>query len=118
MKRRRFLALAPLLLAPAWARAASRGRYTRGLLWRVAYRDKPPSHVFGTIHVADPRLATLPAAVAGAFEAARSLTAEFSANAYARERFLEAAMFLDRQTLEEKIGAIRWFAENVIHKTR
>jgi hypothetical protein len=24
----------------------------------------------------------------------------------------------DPQTLEEKIGAIRWFAENVIHKTR
>jgi len=105
MKRRGFLGLAALLLAPAWAGAAERDGYTRGVLWRVAYRDKPPSHVFGTIHVADARLASLPAPVGAAFDGARSLTAEFSANPYTRERFLEAAMFLDRQTLDEKIGA-------------
>ena len=30
---------------------------------------------------------------------------EFVPDPYSRERFLEAAMFLDRQTLTEKIGA-------------
>lgn len=104
MKRRTFLSLAPLLLAPTWARAASGGRFSRGVLWRIRYQNKPPSHVFGTIHVADARLASLPAPVAEAFETARSLTVEFTAGAYARERFLEAAMFLDQQTLEGKIG--------------
>lgn len=105
MRRRTFLLLAPLLVAPAWAKAASGGRFSRGVLWRIDYRDKPASHVFGTIHVADARLASLPAPVAEAFDTARGLTVEFTASAYARERFLEAAMFLDQQTLEDKIGA-------------
>ncbi|MDX1376004.1 MAG: TraB/GumN family protein [Burkholderiales bacterium] len=105
MKRRAFLSLATLLLAPAWAASPAHGRFSRGVLWRIEYRDKPPSHVFGTIHVADPRLATLPAPVSQAFDSARSLTLEFMADGYARERFLEAAMFLDAQTLDEKIGA-------------
>ncbi|MEJ2173534.1 MAG: TraB/GumN family protein [bacterium] len=104
MKRRAFLALAPLLLAPSATGAGSGGRFSRGVLWRIQYRDKPASHVFGTIHVPDARLAALPAPVAQAFEAARSLTVEFSVDGYTRERFLEAAMFLDQQTLEEKIG--------------
>lgn len=104
MKRRAFLALAPLLFTPAWTGAESRRRFSQGILWRIGYRDKPASHLFGTIHVADPRLAALPQPVARAFEAARSLTLEFTADGYARERFLEAAMFADRQTLEEKIG--------------
>lgn len=105
MKRRAFLGLAPLLVAPGWTGAGSRQRFSHGVLWQIGYRDKPASHVFGTIHVADPRLAALPEPVARAFESARSLTLEFAADGYARERFLEAAMFLDRQTLEEKIGS-------------
>lgn len=105
MKRRAFLSLAPALLAPRWARAASRGRFSRGLLWRVTYRDKPANTIFGTIHVSDPRLATLPAPVARAFESARSLTLEFTANGYTRQRFLEAAMLPEGQTLDALIGA-------------
>jgi len=105
VKRRAFLGLAPLLFAPAWTGAQPGQRFSRGVLWRIVYRDKPASHLFGTIHVADPRLAALPEPVALAFESARSLTLEFAADGYARERFLEAAMFLDRQTLEEKIGS-------------
>ena len=104
MKRRTFLLLAPLLVAPAWATSAPETRFARGVLWRVTRNGKPAGYVFGTIHVADPRLAALPAPVAKAFESARSLTVEFTADAYSRERFLEAAMFLDQQTLEDKIG--------------
>jgi hypothetical protein len=86
---------------PVWAAAA---RYERGLLWRVSRKGLAPSHVYGTIHDADARAAELPASVALAFERSRSLMVEFLPDAYAEERFLEAAMFLDRQTLEEKIG--------------
>jgi len=79
-------------------------RFDRGLLWRVSREGVAPSHVYGTIHVADARLAELPGVVRQRFDAARSLMLEFVPDAYSRERFLEASMFLDRQTLEEKIG--------------
>jgi uncharacterized protein YbaP (TraB family) len=105
VKRRAFFPLIPLLLASVWPAAASSGRFSHGVLWRIHYRDKPPSHVFGTIHVADPRLAALPAPVAQAFASARSLTLEFTADRFAREHFLEAALFPDPQTLEDEIGA-------------
>jgi uncharacterized protein YbaP (TraB family) len=89
--------------APAWSREAR--RFERGLLWRVTRKSVAASHVYGTIHVGDARLATLPAAVKNAFDGARSLMLEFLADGYSKERFLEAALFLDGQTLEQKIGA-------------
>ncbi|MGH8669200.1 MAG: TraB/GumN family protein [Burkholderiales bacterium] len=104
MKRRQFIlaALAAATLPPARGRAA--GRFERGLLWRVKGKAAAASHVYGTIHVGDSRLASLPAPVRKAFDAARALMLEFLPDGYSRERFLEAAMFLDGQTLEQKIG--------------
>jgi hypothetical protein len=102
MKRRVFLAGMLLAALPLHARTA---RFSRGLLWRLTKEGVPASHVYGTIHVSDARLAELPAAVRSRFDAAKSLMLEFVPDPYARERFLEAAMFLDRQTLAEKIGA-------------
>jgi uncharacterized protein YbaP (TraB family) len=102
MKRRQFLAATSAIALPAWGR---NDRFDRGLLWHVTRAGVAPSHVFGTIHVPDKRLAELPPAVRSRFDAARSLMLEFVPDPYARERFLEAAMFLDRQTLAEKIGA-------------
>jgi len=102
MKRRAFLAAAlAAVAAPSWP---AEERFGRGLLWRVTNHKARPSHVYGTIHVVDPRLTELPATVLRRFNTAKSLMLEFVPDAYARERFLEAAMFLDRQTLEEKIG--------------
>jgi uncharacterized protein len=104
MKRRAFLAAALAALAlPAYALADE--RFTRGLLWRVEKAGVAPSHVYGTIHVPDARLAQLPAPVRQRFDAAKSLMLEFVPDPYSRERFLEAAMFMDRQTLRDKIGA-------------
>ena len=104
MKRRDFLRAAMLVCATP-ALAASSERFSHGVLWRVTRNGVAPSHVYGTIHVADPRLAVLPGPVQKAFNAAKSLMLEFLPDSYTRERFLEAAMFLDGQTLEEKIGA-------------
>ncbi|HUQ26671.1 MAG TPA: TraB/GumN family protein [Burkholderiales bacterium] len=104
MRRRDFLvAGVAATAAPAWS--AEPERFARGLLWRVTKPGATASHVYGTIHVADPRLDALPAPAQAAFERAASLMLEFLPDAYASERFAEAAMFLDRQTLEEKIGA-------------
>lgn len=101
MKRREFLGLVLLLcITPAVASA----RFDRGLLWRVAKAGVAPSHVYGTIHVTDARVAVLPAAVRKAFDAAKSLMLEFLPDRHSRERFMEAAMFLDHQTLEKTIG--------------
>lgn len=102
MKRRVFLAG---MLAAALPLHGRTERFARGLLWRVEKAGIAASHVYGTIHVPDPRLAELPAVVRGRFDAARSLMLEFVPDPYSRSRFLEAAMFLDRQTLAEKIGA-------------
>ena len=104
MRRRDFLAGA-LAVAFAPRAAKARARFERGLLWRVTKKGVAPSHVYGTIHVPDARLAELPAPVLAAFAGAKSLMLEFLADGYSKERFLEAAMFLDGQTLEQKIGA-------------
>jgi uncharacterized protein YbaP (TraB family) len=101
-------------LAAALPVHAQQERFAQGLLWRVQKKGIAPSHVYGTIHVADARLAELPAPVRKRFDAAKSLMLEFVPDPYARERFLEAAMFLDKQTLEEKIGA-EDFARAVEH---
>jgi len=103
VKRRAFLAGA--IAAVLVPQAAARGRFDRGLLWRVTRKGVAPSHVYGTIHVADARLSGLPAPVLEAFGAAKTLMVEFLPDGYSKERFLEAALFLDGQTLEQKIGA-------------
>lgn len=56
--------------------AAAAERYEHGLLWRIDGRGAPASHVFGTVHLADPRVTSLPPAVAREFDQARSLTLE------------------------------------------
>jgi uncharacterized protein YbaP (TraB family) len=102
MNRRDFIAAAAALVAPpAWG---GPGKFSTGLLWRVARKGAPPSFVYGTIHVPDPRLEALPEPVARALEGSKSLMLEFLADPYTKERFLEAAMYMDRRTLEEEIG--------------
>ena len=103
MRRRDFL-LAAFAAAAAPASNAAPERFGKGLLWRIT-KGGAASHIYGTIHVADPRIDALPAPVEEAFQRAASLMLEFVPDPYSRERFLEAAMFLDRQTLAEKIGA-------------
>lgn len=50
--------------------------YERGLLWRIEGAGVPASHIFGTVHLADPRVTRLPPAVARELDQARSLTLE------------------------------------------
>ena len=52
-------------------------RYDQGLLWRVE-APSGVSHVFGTIHVEDPRVTNLPPPVARAFDESRSLIVELT----------------------------------------
>lgn len=102
MKRRTLLAAALGLALPLPGAAAE--RFSHGLLWRIEQFGIAPSHVYGTLHAGDPRLGELPPPVRRAFARSRSLMLEYVADQYARERFLEAAMYLDGRTLEEAIG--------------
>lgn len=103
MNRRQFVIAGTLLSAtPAWAAG---NRFEQGLLWRLSKQGVAPSHVFGTIHVPDPRLSRLLSEVIPVFDAAKSLMVENLPDGYSKERFLEAAMFLDQRTLEQTIGA-------------
>ena len=74
MKRRAFLCAMLLAALPVQARAE---RFRRGLLWRVSKTDVAASHVYGTIHVPDPRRAQLPPQVKARLDAAMSLMLEF-----------------------------------------
>jgi uncharacterized protein YbaP (TraB family) len=67
------------LLAVVVPAAHAAERYGEGLLWRIDGKGAPANHVFGTIHLADPRVTTLPPAVAKEFKQARSVTIEAGA---------------------------------------
>jgi hypothetical protein len=78
MSRMRLAAAIVLLatLAAAAVPAPAAERFERGLLWRVEAGGATASHVFGTIHLADPRVTALPPVVAREFERARSVVLE------------------------------------------
>lgn len=64
------------VLAGAIAPALAAERYEHGLLWRIEGKNAPASHVFGTIHLAEPRVTALPPVVANELKRASSLTIE------------------------------------------
>ena len=79
-RNRRSLLLLPLrgfsLLALAlvlWSGLAAASdlhpiRHAEGRLWRIERGGAPPSHIIGTIHIADPRVRDLPGPIREAFE--------------------------------------------------
>ena len=102
MKRRAFLAAAAALAARPLDAAVP--RFTRGLLWKITRAGAPAGYVYGTIHLPDPRLAEVPPPIRKAFAGARSLMVEFLPDPYTRERFLEAALLPQEQSLRDIIG--------------
>ena len=109
MTRRRMLLLsiAVALALPAAARADLRSltRFARGLLWRVARPGAAASHVFGTIHLADPRVLDIPDPVMRALSHSRRYFMESRQAAPERARFLDASQFEDGRRIEALIGA-------------
>lgn len=64
----------PLALAPPTAIPPS--RFDRGLLFEVVRDDAPRSYIFGTMHVDDPEVVTLPPVVGDSFKASRHYVME------------------------------------------
>ncbi len=102
-----FMLIAGAIALPAAARAgaASPARFARGLLWRVVRPGIAASHVFGTIHLADPRVLDVPEPVMRALSRSRRYFMEIQHAAPERARFFEAAQFEDGRRLEPLIGA-------------
>ncbi len=85
--------------------AKTQARFSRGLLWRVSKPGVAASHIFGTIHIADPRVLLIPDPVLQALAQAKSYAMEIQFNPAVEARFFEAAQFDDGRRLEPLIGA-------------
>ena len=58
------------------AAEAARAENGRGLLWKVERQGRAPSYLFGTMHVADPRVTVLPPLARAAFDASGTVVIE------------------------------------------
>lgn len=94
-----FAALA--FVAPA---AAEEPRFTQGILWQVERDGRPASHVFGTIHLSDPRLRDLPEQVRQPFVAARAAVFELPDDPQGPALMTQAMMLSDGRQLDEILG--------------
>lgn len=104
-----FLALAVLVAAgcvlPSQGAPARALPYGSGLLWQVERDGVAPSYVYGTIHVADERVLTLPQPVRDAFDRAQSATFEIILDERARMVMTQASILTDGRTVDQIIGA-------------
>src|SRR5262245_42661260 len=87
------------------AHAQAPEKFTNGLLLRVSGAAAGPSYVFGTIHVADPRVLDLPEPVSRALDRSRRYYMESVQGEREALRFFEAGQFDDGRRLEPLIGA-------------
>jgi uncharacterized protein len=79
--------------------------FAHGLLWRVSKPGQDASFVFGTIHIADARVATITAPVADALARSRTLAMEVAPEAVVDTRVFELEEFDDGRRLEPLIGS-------------
>ncbi len=97
-----FVAL--LLVAGRGAPAAEPIVHGQGLLWQIDREGVRPSYLFGTMHVTDEAVVTLPPAVAQAFARADSLTVEVILTPETPYRMLQAMVLRDGRSLDGILG--------------
>lgn len=79
-------------------------RFSEGLLFRVSKPGLPASFVFGTVHLADPRVLDLAAPVRGAFASARAYAAELGADTLVDPRLEDAELLPAGTSLASMVG--------------
>ena len=99
-----FLTLLLSLLALSSALAQT-SAYTQGLLWKIEGRGREPSYVFGTIHLSDPRVTTLPAPVKSTFDAARAFAVEVTLEPATMLQAASRMVYMDGRDLRTVVGA-------------
>jgi uncharacterized protein YbaP (TraB family) len=102
--RARFAVTVLAVLVLGWAPLSAAQRFDRGLLWRIEGGGAPASHVFGTIHLSDPRVTKLPAEVSGALSKSRSLTVEVGLDPANLMALAGRMVFLDGRDLPGALG--------------
>lgn len=78
--------------------------YGHGLLWKIEKPGYAPSYLFGTIHVSDPRVTTLPPPVQSAFDAAQSFTMETTLDAEGMAALATQMVYDDGRDLPGVVG--------------
>jgi uncharacterized protein len=79
--------------------------YPRGLLWRIESADGRISHLFGTIHIADPRVIELPPGVVKTLRGSGSFGMEVLLDAAAMQQMSTAMFHGGGQSLEGDLDA-------------
>ncbi|MEO8135835.1 MAG: TraB/GumN family protein [Betaproteobacteria bacterium] len=104
MKRLSAATIGVVLLAALSMPAAPAEPFAAGRLWRVAKPGIADSYVFGTIHIADPRVSTVSAPVESALARSRTLATELTVDAAAAARGVDLEEAADGQRLEPLLG--------------
>lgn len=94
-----------LLALIATAPALAAESYEQGLLWRIEGKGATPSHVFGTVHLADPRVTKLPPAVARELDRARSVSLEVTLDSANILTLAGRMLYTDGRDLQSVAGA-------------
>jgi len=84
---------------------AGGGRYAWGLLWRVSKAGRAPSHVFGTIHVADEDISRVPDNVLLALKKSDSFVMEVVPDPGEIMSFASLMYFTDGRRLTDAVSA-------------
>ncbi|MEE9314367.1 MAG: TraB/GumN family protein [Rhizobiaceae bacterium] len=93
----------------AIADAAGKLPYSKGLLWKVTKDGVAPSYLYGTMHMADPRIVELPENAQIAFDKSQTLTLEITeildpqAMAQKAMGLMKYTAYLDGSSLESKM---------------
>jgi hypothetical protein len=93
-----------VLAALPTAAPAAEVLHGQGLLWRIEREDTPPSHVFGTVHSADPQVVDLPLPVADALAASADVVLEVVQTDETSDRTLRAGLLRPDQDLRSILG--------------
>lgn len=99
------LFLVCMLAVQAGGRSVHAEVFDAGLLWEVRRPGVAPSFVFGTMHVADARVAQVPLAVEAVLARARILVLELYPDRAVTRRFSEGARFDDGSRLSQLLPA-------------
>ena len=80
--------------------------HREGLLWRLSKQGGEPSFLYGTIHVADPKVTRLPALVRTHFNQAKALALELDMNAEALAELQQAMFYRNGRTLADDLSPV------------
>ncbi len=104
---RRLVALLLLTVGADLPALAKDGGFTHGLLWRIEAEGTAPSHLFGTMHSADPAIATVPEALRRILDEADSLTVEVVLDDAANLALARATLLPEGRRLGDIVGPER-----------